>query len=126
MFNLKDPIPKSLKSFAVYKFVCLGCNTCYIGETTHHLPKRIKEHLEMDKKPQTFANLVHNETCTALSIENCFEIIDSASTPFRSKLKEAVHIIWKKPSLNKQQKYISISITVWPSFIFNHYFHFTI
>ena len=34
MFNVKDPIPKSLKSFVVYKFVCPGCNACYIGETT--------------------------------------------------------------------------------------------
>ena len=48
----------------------------------------------------------------ALSTENCFEIIDSASTPFKLKLKEAMHIIWKKPSLNKQQKHVSISITV--------------
>ena len=25
MFNVKDPIPKSLKSFTVYKFVCPSC-----------------------------------------------------------------------------------------------------
>ena len=59
-----------------------------------------------------FAHLVNNETCKALSTENCFEIIDSASTPFRLKLKEAMHIIWKKASLNKQEKHVSISITV--------------
>ena len=46
----------------------------------------------------------------ALSTENCFEIIDSASTPLKLKLE--MHIIWKKPSLNKQQKHVSISITV--------------
>ena len=34
--NLKEPIPKSLKSFVVYKFVCPGCNACYIGDSTHH------------------------------------------------------------------------------------------
>ena len=111
MFNVKYPIPKSLKSFVVYKFVCPGCNACYIGETTRHLSTRIKEHLEMDKKFHTFAHLVNNETCKALNTENCFEIIDSAATPFRLKLKEAMHIIWKKPSLNKQQKHVSISIT---------------
>ena len=49
MFNVKDPVPKSLKSFAVYKFVCPGCNTCYIGGTTRDLSIRIKEHL--DKVP---------------------------------------------------------------------------
>ena len=34
MFNVKHPIPKSLKYFVVYKFVCPGFNACYIGETT--------------------------------------------------------------------------------------------
>ena len=112
MVNVKDPIPKFLKSFVVYKFVCPGCNACYIGETTRHLSTRIKEHLETDKKSHIFAHLVNNETCKAFSTENCFEMIDNASTPFKSKFKEAMHIIWKKPSLNKQQKHVSISITV--------------
>ena len=112
LFNVKDPIHKSLKSFVVYKFVCPGCNACYIGETTRHLSTRIKEHLETDKKFHIFAHLVKNEICKALSTENCFEIIDFVATPFRLKLKEAMHIIWKKSSLNKQQKYVSISITV--------------
>ena len=66
----------------------------------------------MDKKSRIFPHFLNNETCKALSTENCFEIIDSASTPFKLKLKEAMHIIWKKPSLNKQQKHVSISITV--------------
>ena len=50
MFNVKDPIPKSLKSFFVFKFVCPDCNACYIGEATRHLSARINEHLETDKK----------------------------------------------------------------------------
>ena len=104
MFNVKDPVPKFLKSFVVYKFVCPGCNACYIGEKTRHLSTRIKEHLETGKKSNIFAHLVNNEACQALSTEHCFEIIDSAATPFRLTLKEAMHIIWKKPSLNKQQK----------------------
>ena len=95
MFNKKDPIPKSLKSFVVYKFAFPCGNACYIGETTCHLSTRIKEHLETDKKSHIFAHLVNNETCKARSTENCFEIIDFASNPFRLKLKEAMHIIWK-------------------------------
>ena len=112
MFNVKDPILKFLKSFVDYKFVYPGCNACYIGETTRHLSARIKEHLETDKKSHIFAHLVNNETCKALSTENSFEIIDSTSTPFELKLKEAMHIIWKRPSLDKQQKHVSISVTV--------------
>ena len=83
MVNVKDPIPKFLKSFVVYKFVCAGCN----GETTRHLSTRIKEHLKTDKKSHIFAHLVNNETCKALSTEICFEIIDSPSTPFKSYLR---------------------------------------
>ena len=112
MFNVKDPIIKSVKSFVVYKFVCPDCNACYIGETTRHMLRRIKEYLEMDKKSHIFGHLVNNEICKALSTGNCFEIIDSTSPPFRLKLKEAMYIIGKNPSLNKQQKYVSISITV--------------
>ena len=112
MFNVKDPIPKSLKSFVVYKFSFPGCNACCIGETTRHLSTRIKEHLETDKKSYIFAHLVNNETCKVISTGNCFEIIDSTSTPFKLKLKEAMHIIWKKSSLNKQQKHVSVSTTV--------------
>ena len=98
---MKDPVPKFLKYFFVYKFVCPGCSACYIGDTTCYLSTRIKEHLETDKNSHIFAHVVNNETCKALSTENYFEIIDSASTPFKLKLKEEMHIIWKKPSLNK-------------------------
>ena len=84
MFNVKDPIPKSLKSFFVYKFVCPDCSVCYNGETTRHLT-RIKERLETDKKSHISAHLVNNQTCKALSTENCFEIIDFTSIPFRLK-----------------------------------------
>ena len=126
MLNVKDSIPKSLKFFVVYKFVCQGCNACYIGETTHHFSTRIKYHLETDKKSHIFTHPVNNETCKALSTENCFEIIDPTSTRFRLKLKEAMHIIWKNPSLNKSQIHVSISITVYSSFIFNYYVHFTL
>ena len=48
-----------------------------------------------------FAHPVNNEICKALSTNNCFEITDSASTPFKLKLKEAVmHTIWKNNAHN--------------------------
>ena len=48
----------------------------------------------------------------ALVVENCLEIVYSTSTPFRLKLKEAMHKIWNKQSLNKHQKHVSVSVTV--------------
>ena len=69
MFNVKDPIPKSLKSFVVYKFVCPDCNVCYLGETTRHLSTRIKEHSETDKKSLIFVHLVSNDTVRHLVLK---------------------------------------------------------
>ena len=80
MFNVIDPIPNPLKSFVLYKFVCPGCNTCYIDEAARDLSTTIKENLETDKKSHIFAHLVNDKTCKARNTENCFEIIDSAST----------------------------------------------
>ena len=37
-----------------------------------------------------------------------------------------MHIIWKRPSLNQQQKHVCISVTVYSSFKFNYCFHFTL
>ena len=36
IFNVKDPVPKSLKSCVVYKFTCPGCNACCIDETNRY------------------------------------------------------------------------------------------
>ena len=103
MFNVKNPIPIPIQFLCCLQ-VSSGCNACYIEEINRHLSARIKEQLEKDKKSHIFAHLVNNETCKALSTENCFEMNESASTPFKLKSKKAMHIIWKKPSLNKQQK----------------------
>ena len=114
MFNMKDPIPKFLKSFIVYEFfvedvmpVTLVRPLAICQQGLRSIWKRIKS--------ATFLQILLIMKLVlklALSTENCFEIINSASTPFKLKLKEAMHIIWKKPSLNKQQKHVSISITV--------------
>ena len=44
-FSAKDLIPSGLRSRVVYKFSCVGCNACYIGETSRHLSTRMIEHL---------------------------------------------------------------------------------
>ena len=104
LFSVKVAIPKLLKYFVVYKFVCPGCNACYIGETTHHLSARIESHI--------FKHLKENHNCKSLSTPDCFQIIDFASSRFRLKLKMAMRITWTKPSLNRQLKHVSTSITV--------------
>ena len=85
-----------------------------------HLKTRVKEYLETDKRSQIFVRLVSNTNCEAFITGNYFEIIYSASIPFRLKLKEAMHVLWKKQLLNKQQKLASISKTVKSSFTYFH------
>ena len=45
MFGVKDPIPLWLRTCVVDKFLCVGCNACYVGETSRHLSTRVREHL---------------------------------------------------------------------------------
>ena len=85
LFSCKDCLPKSLKSFVVYKFLCAGCQSCYIGETKRHLPTRINEHLVTDKRSYIFKHLLENSACKNVCDENCFAIIENASSSFRLK-----------------------------------------
>ena len=106
LFSVKELVPKYLKSFVIYRFTCPACNASYIGEITRHLTTRIKELLETDSKSHIFKHLDTNRKCKE------FEIIDSASSSYKLKLKEAMHITWEKPSLNKQVKHVNTSIII--------------
>ena len=49
LFSSKDRLLSAPRSFVVYKFTCVGCQSCYIGKTRGHLATRILEHLVTDK-----------------------------------------------------------------------------
>ena len=112
MFSLKDHVPKSMKSYVVYKFSCASCDACYIGETTRHFSTRIAEHLRTDKASHVYKHLQTTQQCKDQCDSSCFEILDCASTKYQLKIKEGLHITWEKPLLNKQAKSFTISITV--------------
>ena len=65
LFSTKDPIPTSLRSFVVYKFICGRCNSSYIGETTRHFNVRIKEHLGRDKQSHVYKHILSSPSCRA-------------------------------------------------------------
>ena len=111
-FSCKDKLDFSHKASVVYKFICAGCNSCYIGETERHLSTRIKEHLTTDKKSHVYKHLQDSSRCKELSDSSCFSILDTASTSFQLKIKEGLHIKWEKPGLNKQVKHYIMSLTV--------------
>ena len=56
MFGVKDPIPRGLRAGVVNKFLCAGCNACYVGETTWHFSTCVNEHVFSDHGHLTFLN----------------------------------------------------------------------
>ena len=54
LLTVKDSVHRSLGSCVVYKFSCAGCNSFYLGETTHHLSTRVCENLYTNENPIFF------------------------------------------------------------------------
>ena len=84
---------------------------CYVGETNRHVAARIREHLSSNKHSHIFKYLKGSENCRSLCSNDCFKILDSASTSFQLKIKEVMHILWEQPSLNSQVKHINLSLS---------------
>ena len=109
-FSYKDSIPDDLKSFLVYKFTCANCSSRYIGETCRHFKTRIEEHIKKDNKSHIFKHLHSTTTCFDSYNSLCFKIIDKANSKFDLKIKEALHINWRKPNLNAQQNHLALTL----------------
>ena len=73
---------------------------------------RIEEDLGKDKHLQILKHLQENPHCRAVSNFDCFDVIDRDNSHFRLLLKEAMHITWMKPILNKQIKHVTLTISV--------------
>ena len=112
-FSIKSRIPEYLKSFVVYHFVCASCSASYVGETTRYFGTRVQEHLHKSSgASNVFSHLQQNPECREKCDENCFKIIDCARTKFTLKVKEALHIQWLNPTLNKQKNHLTVTIIV--------------
>ena len=47
--------------------------------------------------------LIHNSLC--------FKLIDKANSKFDLKIKEPLHINWRKPNLNAQQNHLALTLS---------------
>lgn len=97
-FKLKDSFSckDSLSSFShtskvIYKFVCTNCSVSYIGETERNLSTRIKEHYK-DKNSHVFKHVNASLKCKNTCNDNCFSILDCASTKFQLRIKEGLYL----------------------------------
>ena len=107
--SYKDKL--TIKSFVVYKFLCASCNACYVGYSTRHFNTRVNEHLS-DKQSHIYKHLNENPQCKHVSDKSCFSILDSANNEYELKIKEALHIHWLKPTINKQLKSFKLTLCV--------------
>ena len=115
-FSCKEPIHNDLKSVLVYKFTCVSCSSSYTGETCCHFKTSIEKHIKKDNKSHIFKHLHSTATCFDLySLSHnslCFKIIDKATFIFDLKIKEALHINWRKTNLNAQQNHLALTISL--------------
>ena len=101
-FSCKDSLTSfSHTSKVIYKFVCANCNVSYIGETERNLSTRIKEHYK-DKNSHVFKHVNASLACKNACNDDCFSVLDRASTKFQLRIKEGLYIKWEQPVLNKQ------------------------
>ena len=54
----------------------------YVGETPQHLPTRVHEHLVSNGTSHIFRHLQNSQLCRTLCSDECFSILDHASTTF--------------------------------------------
>ena len=94
----------------MYKFSCASCNSSYISETFCHFKTRIEEHIKKENKSHILKH--RHSTATGFDSYNslCFKIIVKANSKFDLKIKEAVHINWRKPNLNGQQNHLALTL----------------
>ena len=111
-FSYNDPIPNDSKSFLVYKFTCASCSSSYIGEIFRHFKTKIDEHIKKDDKSHIFKYLQSTETCFDSNSSLCFKITDKANSKFDLKIKESLHIKWRKPNLNAQQNHLALTLSL--------------
>ena len=111
-FAHKDTIPNDLKSFLVYKFTCASCSSSYIGETCRHFKTRIEEHIKKDNKSHIFEHLHSSQTSFDSYNSLCFKITDKANSKFDLKIKEALHINWRKHNLNAQLNHLALILSL--------------
>ena len=81
-------------------------------ETYRHFKTKIEENIKKHNKSHIFKHLHSSETYFESYNSLCFKIIDKTNSKFDLKIKEALHITWRKPNLNKQQNHLALTLSL--------------
>ena len=69
----------------------------------------------MSKRITSLIFLKHlhsTKTCFDSYNSLCFKIIDQANSKFDLKIKEVLHVSWRKPNLNTQQNHLALTLSL--------------
>ena len=103
LFRFKDLIPKMNRSMVIYKINCHDCDSFYIGETKRHLITRIDEH-RTDKGKGDYKSSVYDHSVVHKHLIDYegVQILDTADTDYKLKIKEMLYIDKERPTMNIQ------------------------
>ena len=104
VFKLKDK--NTHPSHVIYKGECI-CGQTYIGETACNLEVRVKEHSDVNKQSEQAKHIrkYPNHKFT-------WEVLTTAHSWLKRRIKEAFYIARFRPELNKQVQ--SLDLTLFP------------
>ena len=91
----------------VYNYRCT-CEMCYVGQTARHLHQRIAEH---SRRTSAIYKHCLNSGCT-FSTEH-FSVIAKCYNKFDCRVREAIEIYFRKPSLNNRDEFRCTQLFKW-------------
>ena len=68
--------------------------------------------MKKDNQSHIFWHLNSTATCLDSHKSLCFKIIDKVNSQFYLKIKEALHINWRKPNINAQQGHLALILSL--------------
>ena len=80
-----------------------------------HPDTLVHEHLKSRRTSRVFKNLTQSKECRRHCSVTCFSVLDTAPNQYQLLLKEAAHISWENPSLNKQLKHAELTLMFFSS-----------
>ena len=83
-----------------------------MGKTCRHFKIRTEEHIKKDNKSHTFKHLDSTATCFDSYNSLYFKTIGKANSKFNLKIKDALHINWRKPYINAQQNHLVLTLSL--------------
>ena len=111
--HIKNKLSKLCKEFCKVNFsIKLAFNSFKIKNCFPYKDPIPNEHIKKDNKSHISKHLQSSERCFDSYNSLCFKIIDKTNSKFDLKIKEALHVNWRKPNLNAQQNHLALTLSL--------------